>query len=65
MSDPTLSRLEKRLLHEVGRAIHDFDLIQGGDRILVAVSGGKDSLGLLHLLMRLRDRAPVHFTLMA
>ncbi len=60
-----MSRIEKRLLHEVGRAIHDFKLIEAGDRIMVAVSGGKDSLGLLHLLIKLRDRAPVPFTLIA
>lgn len=59
------SRLEKILLNDLGRAIHDWDLIQGGDRILVAVSGGKDSLGLLQLLLKLRERAPVHFTLVA
>jgi tRNA 2-thiocytidine biosynthesis protein TtcA len=60
-----ISPLEKRLLHSVGRAISDHDLIQGGDRILVAVSGGKDSLGLLQLLLRLRERAPVFFSLVA
>lgn len=60
-----MSRLEKRLLNDMGRAIHDFDLIQGGDKILVAVSGGKDSLSLLHLLLRLRERSPVFFTLVA
>ena len=60
-----MSRIEKRLLNEVGRAVHDFNLIEGGDRIMVAVSGGKDSLGLLQLLMRLRERSPVFFTLVA
>jgi tRNA 2-thiocytidine biosynthesis protein TtcA len=60
-----MSRDEKHLLKKMGQAIHDFDLIQEGDRIMVAVSGGKDSLSLLRLLMRMQKRAPIHFTLVA
>jgi len=58
-------RLERRLLRAVGDAVRDFGLVEEGDRILVAVSGGKDSYTLLHLLMRLRERAPIDFDLVA
>lgn len=53
----------RSLLRPVGRAIHDFDMIRPGDRILLGVSGGKDSLSLLHILQHLHRHAPVHFEL--
>ncbi len=56
-----LPKLEERLRRKVGVCVTDYELIQEGDRILVGLSGGKDSWCLLDLLESLRRRAPVHF----
>src|SRR5450631_1513486 len=57
--------LEKVLLHKVGEAIARYRMIRDGDRVAVALSGGKDSLTLLEALLLLQKRAPIDFSLCA
>lgn len=57
--------LEKTLLRKVGEAVHRFKMIRDGDRVAVAVSGGKDSVTLLEALLLLSKRAPIHFSVCA
>ena len=59
------NKLEKRLCRLAGQAIADFNMIEAGDRVMVCLSGGKDSYGLLDVLLKLRARAPVEFSIVA
>jgi tRNA 2-thiocytidine biosynthesis protein TtcA len=59
------NKLEKKLCRLVGQAIGDFGMIEDGDKVMVCVSGGKDSYAMLDILMKLRERAPIHFDIVA
>lgn len=59
------NKLAKRLRRNVGQAICDFNMIEAGDRVMVCLSGGKDSFGLLDVLLYLREHAPIAFDLVA
>ena len=58
-------KLEKRLCRQVGQAIIDFNMIEEGDRVMVCMSGGKDSYGMLDILLKMQQRAPINFEIVA
>ena len=59
------NKLTKRLMRETGRAIGDYNMIEAGDRVMVCLSGGKDSYAMLDILQTLRTRAPIDFEIIA
>ena len=59
------NKLQKRLRREVGQAIADFNMIEDGDKVMVCLSGGKDSYTMLDILLGLRASAPIHFDVVA
>src|SRR2546430_16086858 len=70
MTDPRKTEFEsaklaKRVRRLVGQAIADYAMIEAGDKVMVALSGGKDSYAMLDVLMRLRERSPVPFEIVA
>ncbi len=60
-----LNKLSKRVMREAGRAIGDYNMIEQGDRVMVCLSGGKDSYTMLDILMTLKSRAPIDFEIIA
>src|SRR6202162_5229902 len=59
------NKLQKRLRRLVGQAIADFNMIEAGDKVMVCLSGGKDSYALLDVLLQLRESSPVPFEVFA
>ena len=60
-----IEKLQTRLCRRVGQAITDYSMIEEGDKVMVCLSGGKDSYGLLDILLAIRPRAPIHFDIIA
>lgn len=59
------NKLFKRIARQVGQAIGDYNMIEHGDKVMVCLSGGKDSYAMLDVLLRLRERAPIDFDIVA
>ncbi len=56
-------KLEKRLCRLMGQAIVDFNMIEEGDKVMVCLSGGKDSYSMLDILLKMQARAPINFSI--
>lgn len=65
MTEPSKHQLSKRLLRQLGRAIEVYNMIEEGDRVMVCISGGKDSWCMLHLLSSFQKKMPFSFELLA
>ena len=61
----SFNKLQKRLRRNVGKAIADFGMIEHNDKVMVCLSGGKDSYAMLDILMFLKRIAPIHFDIIA
>ena len=59
------NKLEKKLCRQMGQAIVDFNMVEEGDKVMVCMSGGKDSYAMLDILLKLKARAPIHFDIVA
>jgi tRNA 2-thiocytidine biosynthesis protein TtcA len=64
-SKTEFNKLQKRLRRQVGSAIEDYNMIEDGDKVMVCLSGGKDSYGMLDILMNLQQHAPIKFDIVA
>ena len=59
------NKLNKRIRRNVGKAIEDYQMIEDGDKVMVCLSGGKDSYAMLDILLSLQKSAPIHFDIVA